>query len=159
MTAEARYTIRIGESRVVAEDVPYEAMLDRIVEFTVRAAVARSLDEYDWEQESVRRGGLRSLQIFRDRKALWGDRESFEEQLAEARRENVEQRFRDRNALDVSLWERLDRDLRARWRGAGYQTPSLVADMKKLFTELQRELGERTATVREGFVREIVARE
>lgn len=152
------YCVRVGDSFTLAEAVPYDVLLSRIMEFTVRAAVARSLDDCEWEEDALRRNGLLSLEISRNGKALWADRRSFAEQLAEARREGVEGRFREQNALDASLCRRLDRDLRARWRSAGYQTPSLIADMKKLFAELERDLADRTASAREGFVREIVPR-
>jgi hypothetical protein len=152
----ARYSARIGESYCLGEELPYDALVRRIVEFTVRAAVARALDESAWEQEEIRRNGLAAVQLARNGKALWADEGSFEIELAEAKREHVETRFKERNACDASVYERLDRDVRASWRAVGYETPSLRNDMKKLFLELQRDASDRTARALESLVAEVV---
>lgn len=150
------YSARVGESHFFAERVGYEELVNRIMEFTVRAAVARSIDESDWEQDELRRGGLRVIQLFRGGKAVWTDAAAFEGELCEARRECVEGRFKRTNTADSTIYERLDHDLMDRWRRAGYQTPSLTNDMKRLFLELEREAAERAERARESLVGEIL---
>lgn len=127
----------------------YDALLARVMELTVRAAVARSADESEWEHEQLRRNGLSVLQLSRDDKALWDDSQTFAEELAEARREDDERRFQARNVLDPDFYETFDRDLRARWRRLGYETPSLRKDMKPLFLELERDISDRAIDARE----------
>jgi len=150
------YSVRIGESHCIAEGVPYDALLDRIVEFTIRAAVARSADESEWEHEELRRKGLTALQLFRNRRAVWDDRAIFEAELAEARRENVGERFEAANELDPTLCADLDRDLRARWRRAGYEVPCLQHEMKVLFSELERDAADRATRAREGLLGDVL---
>jgi hypothetical protein len=65
VNAPARYTARMEESVNIAEDVAYERLSTGILEFTVRAAIARSEDESEWEHEELRRRGLGGIQIFR----------------------------------------------------------------------------------------------
>lgn len=154
---KALYSARVGESISVGEALAYDTLLLRIMEFTVRGAIARSMDEDEWEQEALRRNGLAALQIFRNGRAVWTDRASFNEQLSEAKRENVDRRFCDNNELDTTLYARMDRDLRNRWRAAGYETPSLLTNMKKLFAELERDLADRAAGAREHLVDEILS--
>jgi hypothetical protein len=151
----ALYCARIGESRSLAEEVPYEELLQRITEFIIRAVLARSIDQSDWEHEELRRRGLATLQVFRNKKAVWTDRETFELERAEAQRKR-DPRFERANELDAKLYDRLDRDLRAHWRRAGYKTPSLVHDMKTLFCELERDAAERAAAAREGLLAELL---
>ena len=150
------YVARIGESHRLADGVSYPALLNRIMEFTIRAALARSVDECEWEQDELRRRGLDAIQIFRDGKAIWADSAAFEHELTEARRERVEQRFRDANEADPALYLRLDDDLRARWRAAGYETPSLASDMKKIFAELERDAAERAEVARQSLIGELL---
>jgi len=150
------YAARIGESHRLADDVSYAALLNRIMEFTIRAALARSVDECDWEHDLLRRRGLGAIQIFRNGKAIWADTAAFEQELAEARRERIEERFREANEADPALCLRLDEDLRARWRAAGYETPSVANDMKKIFTELEREAAECAEAARESLVGELL---
>lgn len=150
------YTARIGESHCLVTGVPYDVLVDRIMEFTVRAAVARSVEESRWEDEELRRKGLGAIQLIRDGRAIWADRASFEGELAEARVECVEDRFMVANECDPLLYERLDDDLCSRWEAAGYRTPSLRDNMKKLFTELQRDASDRAADARNGLVDEIM---
>lgn len=152
----ACYSVRIGESHCIAEGIPYDALLDRIVEFTIRAAVARSVDESAWEHEEFRRKGLSALQVFRNRRALWDDRAIFEAELAEARRENIGERFEATNELDPAFGANLDRDLRTRWRRAGYEVPSLRCDMRALFSELERDAADRATTAREGLLADVL---
>jgi hypothetical protein len=150
------YSVRIGESLCIADDVSYEALLRHIIEFTARAAMARSIDENDWEHEQLRRHGLSVLQIFRNGKAVWTDPQGFESELTEARRERVEQRFNDRNELDPDLYVKLDKDLRKTLCVAGYKVPSLLTNMKKLFVELERDAADHAAGAREGLVADIL---
>ncbi len=126
------------------------------MEFTIRAALARSVDQCDWEHDELRRRGIGAIQVFRNAKAVWSDSSLFEQELAEARREHVADRFTRANEADPALYERIDEDLRARWRAAGYQTPSLAHDMKKIFAELEREVAERTEVARESLVGELL---
>lgn len=151
-----RYSARIGESLCIAENAPYESLLKQIVEFTARAAVARSINEDDWEGQELRRKGLAALQIFREGRAIWLDRDGFESELEEARRENIEPRFRERNELDPKLYTELDRNLRELWRRAGYMAPSLLKDMKELFLELERDAVDQALEAREGLVSDIL---
>jgi hypothetical protein len=151
----ALYSARIGESHSLGENVSYDALVLRVVEFTVRAALARCVDECEWEHELLRTKGLGALQIFRDARALWSDRELFAVELAEARREH-DSRFEQTNELDCDFCHRLDRDLRGIWRRAGYETPSLLRDMKRLFAELESDATERASGAREGLVIEIL---
>ncbi len=150
------YAARIGESHRLADGVTYAALLNRIMEFTIRAALARSVDECEWEHDELRRRGLGAIQIFRDGKAIWADSAAFEEELAEARRERIEERFTDANEAAPALYERIDDDLRVRWRAAGYQTPSLATDMKRIFAELEREAAERAEVARDSLVGELL---
>jgi hypothetical protein len=153
----ARYSVRIGEAHCIAESVSYETLLNSIIEFALRAAIARSSDECEWEHEELRRRGLGALQIFRDKKAIWDDRATFEAERDEARREHVGKRFAAANELGDSFYARLDHDLRARWQRAGYRVPSLEHDMKRLFLELERDIASRAAAARESLLAEIVA--
>jgi hypothetical protein len=150
------YSARIGESLCIAENTSYDALLKSIVEFTVRAAVARSTDDNDWEHEELRRKGLCAVQIFRNGRAVWAEPDAFDAELTEARREQIEPRFSKSNELDAKLYSHLDRDLQVRWRMAGYEVPSLLNDMKKLFGELERDATDRATGAREGLVNEIL---
>jgi hypothetical protein len=149
------YSARIGESYSITEQSTYDGLLQRIMEFTIRAALARSIDESDWEHEELRRKGLAALQIVRNGRAVWACRESFGAELAEARRER-DARFEQSNELNPALYDRLDGDLRACWRRAGYDTPSLAHDMKKLFAELERDAADRAAGARESLLTELL---
>jgi hypothetical protein len=149
------YSVRIGESRSIGESISYELLLLRIMEFTVRAALARSVDESEWEHELLRTEGLGALEILRNAKAIWSDRELFEGELAEARREG-DSRFEQTNELDPDLYQRLDCDLRAAWCRAGYESPSLLGEMKHLFAALESDATERASGAREGLVIEVL---
>jgi hypothetical protein len=150
------YSVRIGESYCVAENVTYDALLTRIVEFTVQAAVAHSVDENEWEHEQLRRKGLSALQLFRNEKAVWDDRSAFEAERAEARREHIDARFEASNELNVELYQKIDADLKARWCRLGYATPSLLRDMKPLFTELERDACDRAKNARDSLLCELM---
>lgn len=127
----------------------YDLMLARVMEFTMRAAIARSSDESEWEHEQLRKHGIDALQIFRNGKALWDSVPIFYDELTEARREGAAEPFEARNELDPEFYVRLDRDLRARWCRLGYHAESLRADMKALFSELEHDAKQRAAGARE----------
>jgi hypothetical protein len=152
----ARYSVRIGEAHCIGADITYQTLLARVMEFTCRAAVARSEDESEWEHEQLRRSGLGALQLFRNGKAIWDNPETFDDELAEARRAECARRFRAQNELDTAFYERFDGDLRARWRRLGYETPSLRDDMKLLFWQLERDAAERAADARKRLLAEFV---
>jgi hypothetical protein len=154
----AYYSARIGESYLVAEHVSYDSLLKAIVAFTIRAAVARSIDEYDWEQDQLHLHGVAALQFFRDGKGIWTDRDGFAAQLAEAKSQGDESRFADGNELDAYFPLRFEADLRDRWRLAGYDVPSLMCNMKKLFAELERDARDRASEAWDRLVDEIVDR-
>ncbi len=150
-----RYTARIGAS-IIAQNASYEALLADIQAFAARAAIARSTDESEWEHEELRRRGIDGIEIFRNEKALWIDRDCFEAEFEEAKREHVEERFSASNELDLEFLEKLDRDLRERWRLAGYDVRSLSENMKALFVELESDAKDRAAGAREALVEEIL---
>jgi hypothetical protein len=150
------YSARIGDSVRVAEAIPYDALVRQLIEFTARAAVARSIDANDWEHEELRRKGLSAIQISRNGRAVWTDRKNFEEALVEAQREQIEARFNRTNELDTALYERLDTDLQAGWGRAGYKVGSLFNDMKSLFAELEGEATDRAACARQDLVDDVL---
>jgi hypothetical protein len=151
-----RYSAQIGESCCIARRETYETFLTRIVEFCIRAAVARSVDEIEWEHEQLRRRGLRALQIFRNGRAVWSDRAEFDSELSEARREGIDERFEAANEFDADLYEKIDVDLCACWRRLGYATPPLAYDMKRLFDELGRDAADRAEHAREHLLEELL---
>jgi hypothetical protein len=152
----SRYTATIVDTYCVADKVSYVELLRAIVEFTLRAAAARSIEESDWAHEELRRSGLASLQIFRDDKAIWTDTVAFSEELA-ARPGGAVDMFAEHNEIDPDFYALLERDLQALWRSSGYDAPTLLNDMKRLFTELEREMETTARYAREGFVRDILS--
>jgi hypothetical protein len=153
----ASYTACIGDSFTIVENASYESLVRAILTLTLRAATARSADESEWEHEELRRRGLGSVQVFRDHKALWTDRQSFQAELDEAEREHVADRFKAINELDPAFFEELDRDLRVLWRLAGYDAGSLSENMKSLFVELESDANDCAAKAREALIEEILA--
>jgi hypothetical protein len=151
-----RYSAQIGESCCIARRETYDTLLARIVEFSVRAAVARSIDESEWEHEQLRRRGLSALQIFKNDKAVWEDPTEYDAELAEARRERIDERFQASNEVDAGLYQKIDADLRDRWRRLGYATPTLGHNMKPLFAELARDAADRADDARERLLDEIL---
>jgi hypothetical protein len=129
--------------------VDYDTLLEQIAEYTLRAAFAHAVDQHDWEQEELRRKGLRALELFHNGRAVWRDRVAFEESLAEGTRSGNPDRFDEGNELDPELVERIDRDLLERWRLAGYLVPSLSLDMKRLFAELEADAADCAREARE----------
>jgi hypothetical protein len=152
-----RYSAQIGESCCIAQRETYDTLLTRIVEFSVRAAVARSIDESEWEHEQLRRRGLSALQIIRNGRAVWEDCVAYDAELAEARRERIDERFEASNEVDAGLYKKLDDDLRDRWRRLGYATPTLGHNMKCLFDELVRDATDRAKAAREDLLSELIS--
>ncbi len=155
--AADRYTARIADRIVIVEDAAYADLLKSIVRFTVEGAVARSADRGAWEHDELRRNGLYAIEVARNGRAIWCDRDDFEKELAEARRERAEALFKAANELEPDFCNRLDADLRTCWRSAGYDAPSLVHEMRALFAELEADAGDRAADAQAGFVGEVVA--
>ena len=129
-----RYSARIGVTPVAA-GVPYDELAGRVLEFVLQAAIAVAADQFEWEHEELRRGGLTAIEFFREGKALWWDRECFEAERADP----------ERNELDSGFFDRLDGDLRTRLKRAGYEVPSLIACTKALYS---RDRGGRRRSVR-----------
>lgn len=121
------------------------------MELTMRAAIAKSADESDWEHEQLRKHGIGALQVFRNGKAVWDNVSIYNDELVEARREGVAELFQARNELDPEFYARLDCDLRTRWRHLGYHADSLRSDMKALCSELEGEAAQRAANARRRF--------
>jgi hypothetical protein len=154
MTSE-HYSAYIGTSVAIAEDVPYAILLRDIVRFTAEAAAARCADDARWEQEELRKKGLSALELYRDGKAVWEERRNFDSELAEARVTGCGADFVAANQLDAALLAHLDRDLRKLWRQAGYDAHALIHNMKRLFSELEADIGASSARARRAFVDEI----
>ncbi len=143
-----RYSVWVGEACCIGIDIPYETLLIRLMEFTMRAAIAKSADESDWEHELLRKHGVGALHVFRNGKAVWDSVSIFNDELDEARREGAAEPFQAQNELDPEFYARLDRDLRARWGRLGYPAETLRSDMKVLFSELEHDAKQRTADAR-----------
>jgi hypothetical protein len=143
------FSARISPSAPIADSVEYDTLLERIAEYTLRAAFAHATDQHDWDQEELRRNGLRALELFHNGRAVWRDRIAYEQSLAEVTLTGDYPRFERANELDPELCERLDRDLCERWRLAGYLVPSLALDMKKLFCELEADAADCARAARE----------
>lgn len=140
-----RYSARIGPA-LITPNVPYDDLVGKVLEFLLRAAIAEATDQFDWEHEELRRGGLSAIEFFREGKALWWDRESFEAEQADPAG----------NELDAAFFDRLDQDLRDRLRRAGYDVPPLIACTKALYVEIAAEVADRYAGAREALVLEIL---
>jgi hypothetical protein len=151
------FSARISPSACIAQSVDYDTLLEQIVEYTLRAAFAHAVDQHDWDQEELRRKGLRALELFHNGRAVWRDRVAFEESLAEVTRTGDVPRFDGANELDPELAERIDRDLQERWRLAGYLVPSLALDMKKLFGELEADAADCAREAREELMSELLS--
>jgi hypothetical protein len=151
------FSARISPSACIAERVDYDTLLEHIVEYTLRAAFAHAVDQHDWEQEELRRKGLRALELFHNDRAVWQDRVAFEQSLAEVTLTGDYPRFEGANELDPELSERIDRDLQERWRLAGYLVPSLALDMKKLFCELEADAADCAREAREALMSNLLS--
>jgi hypothetical protein len=153
----ATYSAWIAQSVSIARDASYAVLLKCIDEFTIRAAISRTIDQSRWEHDELRRAGLGAIEFFRDGRALWRDPQTYEESLQEARRKRVMARFTSTNELDPAFMERVDAELRERWRARGYLVPSLADDMKTLFAELEATTRDSIAGELEGLVCELLA--
>jgi len=142
----------------LAENVTYHELLDRLLEFMVRAAIGEAIDKFDWEQEELRRSGLRAIEFARDGKALWWDRAAFENELAEELRDGTLDRFLAHNEVDADFFDRADNELGARLSGKGYKVPTLQGDLKKLYEEIAADLSDRLTAAQEGLVTEVLSR-
>jgi|ERR1700722_1015342 hypothetical protein len=141
-----RYSARVGASAIAA-DLPYDELVGRVLEFALRAAIAVAADQFEWEHEELRRDGLTAIEFFREGRALWWDRECFEAERADPQC----------NELDAAFFDRLDHDLRARLKRAGYEVPSLIACTKVLYSEIAADVADRCAGARESLLVEILA--
>lgn len=150
------YTVRIGEQHCFAQAVTYDVMLRLIVERTIRAALARSIDASDWEDERLRREGLEALQVCEGTKALWSDSMPYQDELEASREIYGDESFADKNLSDPDFYKRLDRDLQRLWRAAGYKVASLRKNMKTLFLELEKEAARYAEYARESLVSDIM---
>lgn len=151
-----RFTARIGHGVSIAEDVTYHELVDSVLEFAVRAAVARANDQSTWEEDELRRRGLMVIEFAKDGKALWWDRDAFDVEHDEAKRERAKELFCSRNEFDGTFLDTLDEDLRKRLRGVGYATASLLANMNELYREIAAEASDRSAQARESLIAEIL---
>jgi hypothetical protein len=151
-----RFTVRIGDGVSIVEDASYSELVERVLEFVVRAGMAKASDDCNWEEEELRRRGLRVLEIVRDGKALWWDPDAFEAESREATREGAHKEFVARNEAGESLLEGLDSDVRERLRCAGYATRSLLGGMEDLYAQIAADASERSAQAREGLLVEIL---
>ncbi|HEX4014924.1 MAG TPA: hypothetical protein VHX17_13695 [Candidatus Cybelea sp.] len=141
-----RYSARIGAMGVAA-GVPYDELVGRILELVLRAAIAVAADQFEWEDEELRRDGLMAIEFFHGGRALWWDAACFG-----AERPDPEQ-----NELDPHFFERLDLDLRRRLKRAGYGVPPLLACSKALYAEIAADVADRCAGARESLLIEILS--
>jgi hypothetical protein len=151
------FSARISPSVCIADGVDYDTLLERIAEYTMRAAFAHAVDQHDWDHEELRRKGLRALELFHNGRAVWLDPVGFEESVAEVTRTGDLARFDAANELDPELAEHIDRDLQERWRLAGYLVPSLALDMKRLFSELEADAADCARGAREGLLADLLS--
>ena len=154
--AVERYTAQIS-GFAIAQDAPYALLLENLARFMVQAAVAHSADESRWDQEDLRLHGLYGLEVFRNGKALWHDRETFDIESAQAHDQRAAAEFAQRNELDTALWERLDHDLRRLLQQAGYDVPSLARTMKPFFAQINDDLEASASDERRTLIEEIVS--
>jgi hypothetical protein len=151
-----RFTARIGHGVSIAEDVSYDELVDRVLEFVVRAAIARANDRSTWEEEELRRQGLKGIEFARASKALWWDADAFAAEQAEAKREGASELFLSRNECGGTFFETLDADLRKRFRNAGYSTASLITEMNEIFREIAADASDRSSQANESLIAEIL---
>lgn len=150
-----RYTARIGHGVSIAEDVTYDELVDRVLEFVVRAAISRANDDCCWEEDELRRQGLRAVEFLRDGRALWWDCNAFEAESRAAKRARSEKQFAVQNELGESFYRMLAEDLRERFRRVGYSASELFTDMKDIFREIAADASDRTIQAKESLVAEI----
>jgi len=151
-----KYSAGIAGGIVIAENVTYDELLTRLLDFVSRAAVARAIDEFDWEQEEVLRNGLRAIDFFLGDKALWWDSDAFNTEKEGTRRNGAGERFLEKNELDARFLKKIDADLRGHLKRAGYVTPSLISSMKPLYKDISSDLSDRSAQAQKALVAEIL---
>jgi hypothetical protein len=155
------YTVRIAASAPFGEDLPYDRLVDGMVEYILRAAFARADDQEDWEHDELRRKGLGAVELFHNGRAVWEDRPAFEQARREFvlpdRPSDAADAFDTRNELAPEILARLNLDLSRRWRQSGYLVYSLTLDMKGLFEQLEDDLRARVREAREDLVGEILS--
>lgn len=151
-----RYTAKIAGGVTIAENVTYDELATRMLDFILRAAIALSIDSFEWEHEKLRREGLQGIEFFVGEKALWLDRDCFDIEKESAKRAGYHTRFLARNEFVEGFLATLDSDVRERFARAGYATPPLIADMKKLFREISDDLKDRSAQAQQALVTEIL---
>lgn len=152
-----RFTARIGRGASIAEDATYEELVDRVFEFVVRAAIAKANDRSTWEEEELRREGLKRIEFAKEGKALWWDLDAFDAEKTEAKRERCPELFLSQNEFDGSFFDTIDSDLRERLRNAGYATASLFGDMKEVYREIAADAIDRYAKANESLIAEILS--
>lgn len=148
----------MAEGVSIAEGVAYDELVVRVLQFVIEAALARAADRFGWEQEQLRRDGLRAIQFARDGRALWWDGEAFAAEEAGALRMGERDRFVAANEIDPGFWKKLDRDLRTKLRRAGYATGPLILNMRGIFKHIAAEAEERSAHAQTKLVEEILGR-
>jgi hypothetical protein len=151
-----RYSAGIAGGVMVAQNVTYDELLTRLLDFVLNAPVARAVDDFAWEQEEVLRGGLRSIDFFSGGKSLWWDRDAFDTEKEGMMRNGTGERFLEKNELDARFLRKLDADLREHLKRAGYITPSLITSMKPLYRDISADLSDRSAQARTALVTEIL---
>lgn len=151
-----RYTAKIAGGITIAENVTYDELANRVLDFILRAAIALSIDSFEWEHEKLRREGLEGIDFFAGERALWLERESFDVEKESAKRAGCLTRFLATNELDIDFFTKLDGDLRERLARAGYAAEPLITDMKKIFREISDDVKDRSAQAQQALVAEIL---
>lgn len=151
-----RYTAKIAGGVTIAENVTYDDLVTRILAFILRAAIALSIDNFEWEDEKLRREGLQGIDFFVGDRALWSDRESFDVEKEGAKRTGCQTQFLSKNDVDIDFLTTLDADLRERLARAGYAADPLITDMKKLYREISDDVKDRSAQAQQALVAEIL---
>lgn len=151
-----RYTAKIAGGITIAENVTYDELANRVLGFILQAAIALSIDSFEWEHEKLRREGLESIDFFAGEKALWLERDSFDVEKESAKRAGCLTRFLATNELYIDFFSSLDADLRERLARAGYSAEPLITDMKKLFREISDDVKDRSAQAQQALVTEIL---
>lgn len=151
-----RYTAKIAGGITIAENVTYDDLATRVLDFILQAAIALSIDSFEWEHEKLRREGLDGIDFFDGERALWLERDSFEVEKESAKSAGCLTRFLATNELGIDFFTKLDADLRERLARAGYAAEPLITDMKKLFREISDDVRDRTAQAQRALVTEIL---
>lgn len=151
-----RYTAKIAGGVTIAENVTYDELVTRVLDFILHAAIALSIDTFEWEHENLRREGLQGIDFFVGERALWLDRESFDIEKENAKKSGYQTRFLSSNEFDEDFLTKLDADLRERLARAGYASGPLITDMKKLYREISDDVKDRSAQAQQALVTEIL---